>query len=89
VSAFERSYVLGLRAGEGAALMPEQFALHEIGRHSAAVEHDERFADTRAVIVQQMSEYVLSGTGFARQRHRDVCRSQPAHDGENIMHRPR
>ena len=70
LGALERARVLGVRAGEGAALVAEELALDQVGGHRAAVEDDERAARARAHVVDRVREDVLAGAGLAGQRRR-------------------
>ncbi|OIQ81875.1 hypothetical protein GALL_363420 [mine drainage metagenome] len=50
-----------LRAGEGAALMAEQFALQQVSRNGCGVDGDERTVRARAVAVQCLRHQFLAG----------------------------
>src|ERR1051325_676685 len=62
------------RAGEGALLVSEQFALEQIGRDRAAIDRDERLAATRRAIVQIARDDFLTRTRLAQDQHRAVAR---------------
>ena len=78
--------MLGVGAGEGAALVAEQLALDQVGRNGAAVEHHERLVGAGAGVVDEMREDVLAGPRLAGQRDGHVGGRQTRHHGVEIMH---
>src|SRR5205814_333850 len=53
------------RAGEGAALVPEQLALQQLRRNCAAVDHDERTVAARALAMNGLGRGLFAGAGLA------------------------
>ena len=61
----EQAVLVGVRAGEAALLVAEEFALHQFGRNRAAVDRHERTAGARALLVDQARDELLADAGFA------------------------
>ena len=59
-----------VRPGEGALLVPEQLARHQLFREGRAVDDDERAPPSRAPGVHGAGEHFLAGTALAEQQHR-------------------
>ena len=76
----------GLRAGEGAALMAEQFALQQVLRDGRRVDGDEGPVGPRRVLVQRTRHQLLARAGFAGNHHRHVALAQAANRTEHILH---
>ena len=66
------------RAGEGADLVAEQFAVDQVLRQAAAVQRNEMAAPPLAVVVQAARHQVLAGAGLAVDDHVGRCRGQRA-----------
>ena len=84
--ALEIALVLARRAGEGAALVAEQFGLDQAGGDGAAVHADERPAASRAVGVQQLGGPFLARPRFPDQHHRRHRRRDPAKALRDLQH---
>ena len=66
---------LGLgRAGKGAFLEPEQFALQQVFRNGGAVDGRKGFVGAMAQVVQGPGQEFLAGTGFAGNQGGDIGR---------------
>ena len=76
----------GGRAGEGAGDMPEQLAGHQLLRHRAAVEGDERAAGLR-LAVDGAGQKLLAGAGLAVDQHRHPARGEMASAVDHRRHR--
>ena len=76
-------------AGEGAALMPEQFGLDKVLRDRGHVDGNERTVAPAAIVVQGARDQLLSRPGLARNRHRKVHADQPGDDPVDFLHRRR
>ena len=63
--ALEIADVPAVRAREAALLVPEQFALDQIGRDRAAVHREERFVLAPAELVQRLRDELLPGAALA------------------------
>ena len=87
LGALEGAGVLGVRAREGAPLVPEQLALDQVGRDRAAIEDDERPAGARAGFVDRVRKDVLARAGLAAQGQRHLAGRQPAKKREHLVHR--
>ena len=55
----------GDRAGERAALVPEERRFEQVRRDRGAIEDDEGTAGARAPLVQRLGEQLLAGAGLA------------------------
>ena len=73
-------------AGEGALLMPEQFAFDEVARDRGHVDRDEWAALALAVIVQRPRDQLLAGPGFAGNHHAQVGLHQTREHPKNVLH---
>jgi len=78
--------VLGVRAREGAALVPEQLALDEVRRHRAAVEDDEGCARARARLVDGVGGDVLARARLPDEGERDVGAREAPQNLEDLAH---
>jgi hypothetical protein len=78
-----------LRAGERAALVPEQLALEQVLRDRRRVDRDERTRGARAVTVQRARDELLAGPRFAGDQHGRVRLRQPPDRPEHLLHRRR
>ena len=81
------AHVLG--AGEGAALVAEQFGLQQLLRDRRGVDGDERPTRSRAVAVQRARHQFLAGARLAGDHHRRVGLRQAADRAEHLLHRRR
>ena len=82
LGALHQALLVGHGAGEAAALVAEQLALHQLGGDRAAVDGDERALAARAALVYQPRHQLLAGAGFAVDVHRrlaacDACDHLP------------
>jgi hypothetical protein len=85
----KRPFAPGLGAGEGAALVAEQFGLHQVARDRGHVQRDEGRAGARAVPMQRARDQLLAGAGLAVDQDGDVRARQPADGAEHLLHRRR
>src|SRR5471032_3355954 len=70
-------YFLGRhRAGEGALLMPEQFAIEQRLREGGAVDGREWLGRTRALPVESARHQLFAGAAFAQDQYRSILRRQ-------------
>jgi hypothetical protein len=60
------------RAGEGAALEPEELRLEQLRRQRRAVHLDERRVAARRGVVHAARDQLLAGAALAADEHRDV-----------------
>ena len=65
----EAAAALLLRAGEGAALMAEQFRFQQVLRHRRRVDGDEWFGGACAMTVQRARHKFLAGARLAGDEH--------------------
>ncbi len=61
-----------VRAGEGAPLVPEELALHQLPADRGAVHRDERALPARAALVQRLRDELLPGAALAAHEHREI-----------------
>jgi hypothetical protein len=52
--------------------VPEQLTFEQLGRHSGAVEHDERAIGARPLLMQALRQELFSGARIAFDDHRDI-----------------
>ena len=71
VGLLEAAHAAGVRAGEGAAFVAEQFAFQQGFRNGRAVDGDERLRGALAVLVNRARDQFLAGAGFAANQHGD------------------
>src|SRR5439155_20486480 len=76
----------GLRAGEGAALVPEELRFQKVLRHCRGIDGDEGSIRTRAVAVQRPRHEFLARTRFAGYQNRGARMRQPADRSEYLLH---
>jgi hypothetical protein len=74
VSRFEMADAPRICAGEGAALVPEQFGLHQIQRQRPAIDRHEGPLAAPRQTVQRARGHLLAAAGFAGDQHRQVYR---------------
>ena len=79
----------GLRAGEGAALMAEQFGFQQILRDCRGIQGNEGLRRARTVFMQRPRHQILAGAGFAGNQYGDIRLRQPADGAKDILHRRR
>jgi len=60
------------RAGEGSALVAEQFAFHQSGGQRGAVQFDIRALLPKALVVDGSGDELFSGAGFTLNQDRSV-----------------
>ena len=75
--------------GEGALLVPKQFALDQLTRQGRHIDGDEGAVSALAVVVQGFGDEFLAGTRFADDHHRHVCANESRQHPEDILHRLR
>ena len=69
---------LRLGAGVGTALVAEELALQQAGRHGSAIDDDERLRAPVADLVNGLREEFLAGAALARHQDRGVGCRRPA-----------
>jgi hypothetical protein len=93
VGLLEAAAAHGLRAGEGAALVAEEFALEQVLRDRRGVDRDEGALAAeiaaRAVAVQRARDQLLAGAALAGDHHRHRALAQAADRAEHVLHRRR
>ena len=70
VGGLEAAFALGMRAGEGAFFVPEQFAFQKRLRDGAAIDGDKRPVFARAALVDGPRRHFLAGAAFAQEEGR-------------------
>src|SRR5690606_23175923 len=68
----ERADAALARAGERAALVPEELALEQARGDRSAVDDDEGPVGARALLVDRLGDALLAGPGLAGHEHRRV-----------------
>src|SRR3990172_9605290 len=76
-----------MRAAEGAAHVPKEFTLQEIGRNCGAIQRDEEFVLTGTEFVNCLSDEFLSGAGLACDEHGAAGRRHLLDQLEHRKHR--
>ncbi len=76
-----------IRAGEGAALVPEQLALQQTLLQRGAFDDDKWAVAPGAARMNQLRDHFLAGTGLARDEHRGVGRRDPLDEREHLTER--
>src|SRR6185312_15697793 len=74
------------RAGKGALLMTEEFALDQRFRERRAIYIDEGSSHTGTGVMQRSSNQFFTGTAFARNQHGSIARSSLADQIANLRH---
>ena len=74
------------RPGEGAALVAEQLALHQVLGHRGAVDGDEAAGAPLALEVDGARRQLLAGARLAGDQHRHVVARQHLEGGEDLQH---
>ena len=74
------------RTGEGAALVAEELALEQLGRHRAAVYDEERFVAPAAAAVDRLGRDFLAGAGLALEHDGRVAGAGLAEHVEHGLH---
>src|SRR5690606_36300990 len=87
VGLLELADVAGVRAGEGAVLVPEELALHELARDRGAVDDDERPALPVRVVVDGAGDELLAGPALALDRDREVAADRLLDEPVVALHR--
>ena len=72
-------------AGEGAALVAEQFADHELLRQRGAVDRHERVAAARRAVVQRARDQFLARAGLALDQDRGVAGAEARDLGHDLQ----
>jgi len=78
VGQLEGAAALRRGAGEGAALVAEQFAFDQLRRDGPAVDDDERAVAALGDVVQPARHKLLSAAGFPLDQDRRIGRADPA-----------
>jgi hypothetical protein len=86
VALLELAQALRGRAGERAALVPEELAFDEILRDRRAVDRDVGLGRAMAVAVQAARHEFLAGAALAGDHHRGVAGGELADDLEDLLH---
>ena len=86
VGDFEQALLVGDRAGEGAALVAEEFAFQQRFRKVAAELRDERFVAARSVVVQRAGDQFLAGARLAFEQHGNVGMDDLRQHLEDVLH---
>ena len=86
VGLLEAATAQRIRAGERALLVPEQFALEQIGRERRGIQRDERLGGPRAMPMQGARDEFLPGARFTGDQHRHAGTRQPADRTEDLLH---
>ena len=73
-------------ARERAALVAEQLALQQVGRHRAAVDDQERLVAARAAVVNRLGGDLLAGAGLALQQDGGLAARRLAEHVEHRLH---
>ncbi len=89
IGLLETSLATGLRAGKGAALVAEEFRLHQIARDRGHVQRNKRRARPGTVPVQCTCDQFLAGPGFPIDQHGDVGAGEATDGAEHLLHRRR
>ena len=87
VGLLEEAALQAGRAGEGAAGVAEELALHELGRQGAAVDRHEAAVLAGAPGVDGPGRQLLAGAGLAGEQHRDVERAGLLEELVDLPHR--
>ncbi len=74
------------RAGEAAALVAEQLALHKLGRDGAAVHRHERTLVTGAALVDHACDQLLAGARLPVDVHRSLAAGDPRDHVPQLLH---
>ena len=75
------------RAGEGAALVAENFAFHQRFGNRGAIDGDERAAGARRKLVNAARDDFLARAGFAGDQNGGGARRGHFHDAHDFLHR--
>ena len=86
VRGLEHALARGDRAGEGAALVAEELALEQLGRHRAAVDDQERLVAPAAAAVDRLGGDLLAGAGLALEQDGRVAGAGLAEHVEDRLH---
>ena len=76
----------GLRTGESAALVAEEFAFQQILGYGRCVDGHKRPAGTRAVFVQCAGHQFLARARFAGNQHGDDALAQATYGAKHVLH---
>ena len=72
--------------GKCTLFVPEKLGLHQILGDGRRVDRDERFAGAGAMFMQGARNQLLTGTGLARDHHRDLRTRQPSDGAKHLLH---
>ena len=86
VGLLEAPFAAGDRAGEGAALVPEQLALEERLGQRRAVQAHERTLGARAGQVDRLGDELLAGAALAADQDRGARRPDLRDQREHLLH---
>ena len=85
-SLLETAPAHGLRAGERAAFVAEEFALEQVFGDGCGVDGHKGAAGARRMLVQGPRHQFLAGAGFARDEHGDMALAQTPDGAKYILH---
>ena len=85
----EASAALGSSAGEGAALVAEEFGFEQVLRDRRGVDGDEGTGGARTVAVQRARDEFLAGARLAGDQHGRVRLREAADRAKQLLHRRR
>ncbi len=84
--ALDESFLIGHRAGEAAALVPEELTFHELRRDGAAVDGDERPFAPRAALVNHARDEFLAGARLPADVHRRLAARDARDHLSHLLH---
>ena len=74
---FEPSFAPGVRPGECALFMPEQFGFEQCFRHGGAIDGHKGFSVATRRVVDVPSRHFLAGSSFPQNKHRSRASGHP------------
>ena len=83
---FDESFLSALCPGEGAALIPEEFALDQRPRHGAALDRHKRTILAPALVMNEPGHHLLARTALAQNHERCVRGGRPAALAHLVQH---
>ena|SRR6516165_1765230 len=87
ISPFYESEFAAHRAGEGAFLIAEQFALNQSGGQGSAINGHKGPARACGTLMNGLGGELFSCAGFAGNKHWSINLRKPADANENFLHR--
>ena len=85
----EAATTLRCRAGECAALVPEQLGFKQVARNRGSVDGDEGLVRARTMAMHGVRDKFLSGPRFAGNHHGRIRLAQSTDGAKNFLHRRR